>query len=1048
MIKDVYLLLAVLLGTALRAESETILYQEDFSRFHSNSELLKVVESKHPDFPRALELRSIRQKDGKIRQGSWHVPLENIGAIPGSGMMEIRFWMNPVTESARYALLANDRGHKAISLIQNNGFFQVAKRTAGNWEKTAPCRIGHWHKILYRINCQRGLFDVFVNDMEKPAARNIPFRENGALFVNRIWTLGSESAESQTLFGPVTVSLTLPKEFPPEALNTSPCYLKGVGGTAPAPGATAFAGTVPLELGTSEGTVKEAARVSLLRDQTNLYCLFRLEAREMTRRTDEVRTRDGELWNDDCFELFIRPDLRQDTYFHLAGNASGTLYDSKHQQPGSRDDGWNGRWNSRISRDEGGWTALVTVPFSDLGCSSPDNAVWGFAAGRENPHTREVLSWTVPERFGKLVFPSEHEQRTAKQRMADVMDACYEIPGRFESLSEKLKVELPFRHGLFSRTRQQLKERLRALKQDRAGATAFSEFIRIDADLQQLAGESEVLMQKSRQLGALFEPGTEGQRRGYAACVESPMTKARDAYCGNPSTNAFLLLSGNEWGSVQVVLLPAAEGAFKRVKVSVLPLQDQAGNTLGGAIQNAFLVESVRTAMPNKEAAYYPDVLRPGTQFHVEDRALVPLWFDFYLPPETPAGTYQTRIQIQPEGREACAIPVRIEATGLTLPRRASLDTAFCFAESWVSAFYGKKTPPEKMRAYCTFILEHRLEPMNLWGGGEVDIGADALDYSAGHGKTMLFLPVNNLGKNQDKHRALIQKYHGSLRPIFFGHDEVLMQNSPEKLAAMKKDYSAAKELFPNVPRLNTAPVDERLFGYVDIWCPLFDHFDAAKSADRMRLGEKVWWYPTDYPLAPYANFNLDAPGIDPRVIPWMNWKLGLSGLLYWGLNREWLTNTPQEAQRITPEFIRQRSLDWMTPEVMRQIILGESRWPNVPWLPYFRSVMDAKSVSATNGGGNLFYPGPDWEPWPSTRLKNLRDGMQDYEYFVMLKNNVALLTAKAPQHPLIPKSQKVLAIDDDVLGGPTSYTKDPEQLLAFRHELIRLVQETQRILR
>lgn len=1045
--RNVILLLGVLAVPALQAGQEKVIYQEDFSRFQSDSELLKVVESDHPDFPRALELRSIRQKDGKIRQGNWQVPLKETGAIPDSGTMEIRFWMNPVTESARYALLANDKGNKAISFIQDNGFFQVHKSPGWSWEKTAPCKIGQWHQILYRIHSQRGTFDVFVDDMEKPAVLDMPFREPQALFINRIWTLGSESAESQTLFGPITVSLTFSKEFPPESLNGSPCYLKGVGWTAPAPGPDAFVRSVPLVLGTSAGPVKEAARLSLLRDQENLYCLFRLDARNMTKRAGEVSARDGKVWVDDCFELFIRPDLRQDTYYHLAGNSSGALYDSRHQQPGSRDDVWNCRWNSRISKDEHGWTALVTVPFSDLGCSSPENAVWGFAAGRENPQTREVLSWTVPERFGKLCFPAEHDPRSAELRMADVMDACYEFPSRFKSLSEKLQGELPFPHRILSETQLQLREKLKALQQSRAEAASFQEFIRVDANLQQLTADLEALLQKAGQMAAFFKPGSEGQRRAYVACVESSMTKVRDSYCGSPSTGASLLLSGNEYGSFQVVLLPLTGKEFKGVKISIPPLQDQAGNVLGKTRQNAFLVESVRTAMPKKEAAYYPDVLRPGTEFRFENRALVPLWFDVYLPPDTPAGTYQTHIRIQPEDREACVIPVTVEATGLTLPPSASLDTAFCFAESWVREFYGKKTPPEKMRDYCKFILEHRLEPMNLWSGGEVDIGSDALDYGAGHGKTMLFLPVGNLRKNQDKYQELIKKYQGKLRPVFFGHDEILMQNSPEKLANMKKDFSAAKELFPAVPRLNTAPVDERLFGYVDIWCPLFVHYNAADSADRIKLGEKVWWYPTDYPLAPYANFNLDSPGIDPRIIPWMNWKLNISGLLYWGLNREWLTNTPKEMKRLTPAFIKERSIDWLTPDVANKISASGSRWPEQPWLPYFRSVNDDRSVSATNGGGNLLYPGPDWEPWPSTRLKNLRDGMQDYEYFVMLKKNVDALRMKNPRHPALPAAEKALAVDDDVVGAETRYTQTPERLLSFRKELVKLVLETGKLL-
>jgi len=1043
-----FLILFILLGSAFNAAGKTILYQEDFSHYKSDSELLKVVESGHPEFSHALELRSVKQQDGKIRQGSWRLPLENADAIQRGGTLEILFWMKAATESARYALLADGNRHKAITVIQNDGFLQVSQGSGWNWKKIVPLKMGQWHKILYRVQCSCGAFDVFVDDMAKPIAQNMPFREPQALFIDRIWTLGSENSESKTLFGPITVSLTFPREFPPEVFNGTPYFLKGVGWTAQVPTPETFASCIPLALAASSGTVKEAARLQLLRDPTNLYCLFRLDARDMTKRAGEVRTRDGRIWTDDCFELFIRPDLRQDTYYHLAGNASGALYDSKYPQPGLRDAGWNCRWSSRISKDEHGWTALVIIPFSDLGCSSPENAVWGFAAGRENPHTREVLSWTIPERFGKLYFPAEHDPRPAKLRIADLMDACYEFPYRVKSLSEKLQGERPFTHPILSATQQQLGVKLKALMRSHAESASFQEFIRIDANLRQLTSDLEVLLRKSRQMAAFFTPGSEGQRRAYVACVESPMTQVMDSYCGNPATSASLLLSGNEYGSFQVVLLPQSGRDFQGVTISFFPLKDRFEKVLEGCRSRAFLVESVRTAMPQKEVASYPDVLKPGVEFKFKNRVLVPLWFDFYLPPETPIGRYQTQIRIQPEGGEACTIPVTIEATGLTLPQSASLDTAFCFSEAWTRAFYGQKTPPEKMREYCAFILEHRLEPMNLWGGSEVDIGSDALDYGAQHGKTMLFLPITHLDKNKDTYRELIQKYRGKLRPIFFGHDEVLLQNSPEKLADMKKDFGIAQALFPDVPRLNTASVDERLFGYVDIWCPLFDHFNAADSAERIKRGEKVWWYPTDYPLAPYANFNLDSPGIDARIIPWMNWKLNISGLLYWGLNREWLTNTPEEMKRITPEFIRQRSLDWLTPEMLRKIISGESRWPEVPWLPYFRSVMDAKSVSATNGGGNLFYPGPNWEPWPSVRLKNLRDGMQDYEYFVMLQKNADALKAKHSTHPLLSQAQKALAIDDGVLRGETRYTQDPEQLLAFRQELIRLVQETAKVLR
>ncbi len=1038
--------LCALMGAVLQGKGETTLFREDFSGFKSDSDLLRVVDSQHPEFARALELRSVKAEDGKIRQGHWELRLGNVESISESETMEIRFWMKAATESARYALLANGKGHKAITLIQNNGFFEIPKSAGASWEKIARNRLNGWHKMLYRVHCQQGAYDVFVDDMETPVAQMISFREPASLFIDRIWTLGSENAESRTLFGPVTVSLTFPKEFPPESFNGNPFCLKGIGETTNGPAPTAFDQQAPLVLGVATGSVKEAASLRLLRDQTNLYCLFRLDVRGAANRPPKAVKRDGRIWDDDCVELFFQPDPRRDTYYHLAANAAGSVYDSRHQT-GSRDDAWNGHWSCQIRQEERGWTALVTVPFADFGGDLSEDAVWGFNAGRENPYTREVLSWTIPERFGRICFPALNDPRPAPQRIAALMDRFCDFPDRFQTLSREVQEELSFPHPVLQETRRELGEKLKSLAQAHGRAASFQEFVQLDAALKRLHDAKELLRRKATRMSDLFMPGSDNRRRAYAACVESSMAKVMEDYCGNPETRASLLLSGNEYGSFQIVLLAMPGDGFRRVKISIAPLQDRSGKVLANARQRAYLVESVRTAMPHQKAVGYPDVLKPGADFRVGNRLLVPLWLDVFLPPGTAAGTYQSQIEVRPDDSEPCVIPVAVRATGLTLPLSASLDTAFCFDASWVKAFYGQDVPPEKVRDYCEFILDHRLEPMNLWSGGNVDIGLDHLDYCAQHGKTLLFLPITNLAKNKAKYQTLISRYQGKLRPVFFGHDEVLMQNSAEKLAAMKKDFALAKELFPDVPRLNTAPVDARLFGYVDIWCPLFSHFNAADASERMKLGEKVWWYPTDYPLAPYANFNLDSPGIDPRIIPWMNWKLNLSGLLYWGLNREWLTNGQKEIKQITSDFIGQRSLDWMTPELQRKMIAGECRWPEVPWLPYFRSVMNAKSVSATNGGGNLLYPGPVWEPWPSMRLKNLRDGMQDYEYFVMLKKNVAALESKNPNHPLLPKARKVLAIDDDVLGGETRYTKDPERLLAFRQELIRLVMETGKLL-
>ena len=89
-------------------------------------------------------------------------------------------------------------------------------------------------------------------------------------------------------------------------------------------------------------------------------------------------------------------------------------------------------------------------------------------------------------------------------------------------------------------------------------------------------------------------------------------------------------------------------------------------------------------------------------------------------------------------------------------------------------------------------------------------------------------------------------------------------------------------------------------------------------------------------------------------------------------------------------------------------------------------------------------YPGPDWLPIASTRLKNLRDGLQDYEYFVILKKNLELLKKQGTDNKeLINKAEKALGLDK-VTGGATSYTKDAKTLNAAKAEIAELIIEIQ----
>ncbi|MBU0606401.1 MAG: DUF4091 domain-containing protein, partial [Armatimonadetes bacterium] len=79
------------------------------------------------------------------------------------------------------------------------------------------------------------------------------------------------------------------------------------------------------------------------------------------------------------------------------------------------------------------------------------------------------------------------------------------------------------------------------------------------------------------------------------------------------------------------------------------------------------------------------------------------------------------------------------------------------------------------------------------------------------------------------------------------------------------------------------------------------------------------------------------------------------------------------------------------------------------------------------NGDGWLVYPGPDWTPWPSVRLENIRDGIEDYEYLWLLRE-------RAPKSPL-------LAVGDDISRDFTHFTKDPQVITDRRLAIARAIE-------
>ncbi|HIE52755.1 MAG TPA: DUF4091 domain-containing protein, partial [Armatimonadetes bacterium] len=121
-----------------------------------------------------------------------------------------------------------------------------------------------------------------------------------------------------------------------------------------------------------------------------------------------------------------------------------------------------------------------------------------------------------------------------------------------------------------------------------------------------------------------------------------------------------------------------------------------------------------------------------------------------------------------------------------------------------------------------------------------------------------------------------------------------------------------------------------------------------------LTAGDELW-FTTDGQQA------LDTPYLaTERLLPYYCFKYGVSGYEFWGVS--WWTYNPWERGWHT--FIRQSAEG------------KEWRWVRYP-----------------NGDGYLTYPGEPvglTEPVSTIRLEQVREGIEDYEYFCLLRERIA----------------------------------------------------------
>ena len=499
-------------------------------------------------------------------------------------------------------------------------------------------------------------------------------------------------------------------------------------------------------------------------------------------------------------------------------------------------------------------------------------------------------------------------------------------------------------------------------------------------------------------------------------------------------TGAVLYAAKGEVQAFQIVINGGTSGLDGVDAALSTPLTTAEGTALPAQAAVFYREHFVSISKPSNggaggaKAGSYPDALIPfrnpitgerltgGTYvpapFQVSAGQNQVIYVEVVVPDPAAAGVYSGAVSITTSGGVFAVVPVTLTVWNFAIPKKPSLRSAFHDYDSehliGPAKYYGyqQDSPEHKSLAIAMDegLLANRVVPeIPVYSYFNIDDNGHISQSPVDNDKLMALVsrpersdfklyfeehgPFNDpLGADRQKTMTYLNEaYQWFDSRGLAGKLWLRPQDEPQTTADFLKTQAFADLIHagnPNLPVAITGDFDQPgfdqfLFGRLNTFVMGFGAFDPVKAAQQQAQGEQFWSYTglVEYPENPSPYWQIEFPLLNFRIIPWIDYRYGLRGMLYW-TTANW-------------NEIRAR---------------GHSPWS------------DPCSVTSGgdcfNGDGMLVYPGkevgyvipagtygslstaPVYGPVPSLRLKSIRDGMQDYELLKLAaaKNPVAAM--------------------------------------------------------
>lgn len=501
--------------------------------------------------------------------------------------------------------------------------------------------------------------------------------------------------------------------------------------------------------------------------------------------------------------------------------------------------------------------------------------------------------------------------------------------------------------------------------------------------------------------------------------MPSSANPIQEADCSAYYTNSPKLeieLAKNESEAGQIFF--HTTGGVRSYTLEACDLVDDAGNKIEKEnikIYNEYYthVEQLSIVTSGRPYGHYPDALIPQRLSEKVGENTVPadfnqgIYVDVFADKDTPAGEYNGNFKLKIDG-DSFIVPVSVRVRNFTLSDTNHVQSAFYLFPEYIMGGDLNNTP-EQYKKYVDYLLDYRISTTDPVYGKMTDeeLWLEQMKEYAANPKVSSYDISVHFGLEKEL-RMLIENSTPELNLVEKAFRYLADEPPAAELATYETRY---KNCVDQIIAISQSYTDEELASYglthADIegievlitltisdigkidglrtYCGLVSDFSTETRREKYEeakanpyLGANnelagtdygsTWWYVCCFPYEPTPNYHIDNDVLDARVLSWMQYDYDIDGMLYWGTASYFDTSTMHDD-------------------------LGG--WKSVD--PYD----DAEAVftgKATQGDGFLLYPGAKYGesgPLPSTRLINIRDGFEDYEYLYALEEMMDEYLAK-----------------------------------------------------